>query len=104
MAFRKAIAAETLKLLEGLLREILLVAIRHHAGDQLLAEARDSAGVFKGCHRAAKLVSLAGREAGTLYCDAHGLLLEQGHAQCLTEYPLQFRLGIDDVLLSLAAP
>jgi hypothetical protein len=69
MAFGKAVAAEAFQLLEGLLGEFALVAVRHHAVDQLGAELRDAAGVLEGRHGAAQLVGLAGREAGAF--DGH---------------------------------
>ena len=103
MAFRESVAAEAFELLEGLLGELLLVAVGDHAGDELVAEGGDAAGELEGRHALAELVGLAGREAGAYDGDAHGLLLEQRHAERLAEHLLQLGLRIDDRLLALRA-
>src|SRR5215475_880646 len=104
MAFRKSVTAETFELPEGLLGKIPLVAVRHHAGDQLLTEFGDAARMLESRHGTAELVCLSGGEACTFDRDAHGLFLEQRHPQGLAEHVLKLRLGIDDVLLALSAP
>ena len=58
VAFRKAIGAETLDLLEAAFGEIALIAARHHAADQLFAELVDIAAALEGRHGAAQLVGL----------------------------------------------
>src|SRR5262249_1522404 len=103
VAFRKSVTAETFELLEGLLGEVLLVAVGDHAGDELVAESRDSPGKLEGRHALAELISLAGREAGADYGDLHRLLLEERHAERLAEHLLQFGLRIDDWLQPFAA-
>ncbi len=103
MAFRKSVTAKALQLLEGLLGVIPLIAIGDHAGDQLVAEFRDAARMFEGRHAPSELVGLARREARAFDGDAHRLLLEERHAQGLAEHLLQLGLGIDDILLALAA-
>lgn len=59
VAFQKAVAVETSELLEGLLRGGLLVAIGHHAGDELVTEGRDAAGELEGRLALAELVGFA---------------------------------------------
>src|SRR3546814_957642 len=56
MAFGKAIAAEAFELPEGLLGEFGRIAALDHAGDQLLLELRDPAGVLESRHSAAELI------------------------------------------------
>ena len=104
VALGKAVAAEALQLREGALGEGGLVAARHHAADQLVAERADPAGELEGGHGAAQLVGLAGGEAGAFDGDPHRLLLEQRHAEGLAEHLLQFGLRILDRLLALAPP
>ena len=58
MAFRKAVFAETLDLLEAALREFALVAIGQHAVDHLALESADGADALEGRHGAAQLVGL----------------------------------------------
>jgi hypothetical protein len=81
MALGKAIGAEALDLLEGALGEILTVAARHHAADQLVVEMADPAGHLEGRHGAAQLIGLGRGEARADDGDLHRLLLEEGHAQ-----------------------
>jgi hypothetical protein len=103
MAFRKTVAAEALKLAEGLLSEFPLVATLDHAVDELVLELGHPAGEFERRHRTSELVGLAGREAGALDGDAHRLFLEQRHAERFAENLLQRRFRKHDRLLSLAA-
>ena len=102
MAFRKAIAAEALELPKGLLGILALIAMGDHAGDQLVAEFRDAAGMFEGRHASSELVGLARGKTRACDGDAHRLFLEQRHAQGLAEHFLQLGLGIDHRLLALA--
>src|SRR4029077_9515479 len=88
MAFWKSVTAKTLKLLEGLLGKFPFVAVGDHAGDELVAEGGDAARVLEGGHRLAELVGLARRETGADDGDAHGLLLEERHAERLAEHLL----------------
>ena len=90
VAFGKAVGAEALELPKGLLGELELVAVRHHAGDQLVPERRHPAGELEGRHRLAQHVGFARREAGAFDGDPHRLLLEQRHAERLAEHLLQF--------------
>src|SRR6266404_3189965 len=91
MAFRKAVTAETLKLFERLHRKVLGVAILHHAGDQLLGEFRDAAGVLEGRHGAAELIGFAGCKSRTFDRHAHRLFLKQRYAECLAKAPAPVR-------------
>src|SRR5262245_24394512 len=102
MAFGKSGTAEAFELPEAPHGKIPLVAVRHHADDQLFTEFGDAAGMLESSHGAAELVRLSGSEACTFDCDAHGLFLEQRHPQRLAEHALKLRLGIDDILLALA--
>src|ERR1700730_995946 len=103
MAFRKTVAAEALKLAKGLLSEFPLVAALDPAVDELVLELGHPAGELERRHRAAKLVGLTWREAGTLDRDPHGLLLEQWHAQRLAKYLLKLGLRKHDGLFPLAS-
>src|SRR5438552_12294744 len=53
VAFRKAVGAEALDLVEAAGREIMAVAVRHHAGDEFVAEQVDLAVALEGRHGAA---------------------------------------------------
>ena len=76
VAFRKAIAAEALELPKRLLGILTLIAMGDHAGDQLVAEFRDAAGMFEGRHASSELIGLARGEARACDGDAHRLFLE----------------------------
>ena len=91
MAFRKAVAAEALDLLEGALGEILRVAVRDHAVDHLVAKRADAAGRLERRHRPAQRVGLGRGEAGADDRHLHRLLLEERHAQGLLQHLLQLR-------------
>ena len=86
MAFRKAVFAEALDLLEAALGEIALVALRHHALDHLALERADGADPPERRHRAAQPVGLRRPEAGRHDRDPHRLFLEQRHAERLAEH------------------
>ena len=103
VAFRKTIAAKPLQLPKRLLGIRTLIAMRDHAGDQLVAEFRDAAGMFEGRHASSELISFAWCKARTSDGDTHGLLLEQRDAQRFAEHFFQFGFGIDHLLLALAA-
>ena len=101
MAFGKAIGAKALDLREGAGGEFRLIAMRHHAGDQLVAEMGDAAGHLEGGHGAAQLVGLAGGKPGADDGDLHGLLLEQRHAQRLAQHAAERFGGEGDRLAAL---
>ncbi len=90
VAFRKTIFAEALDLVEAAFGEIAWIAARRHALDQLVAEILDGADTAERRHGAAQLVGLGRREASGDDRDAHRLLLEQRHAECLAEHLLEF--------------
>ena len=102
MALRKAVAAETLELAEGLLGEVLLITAFDHAVDQLVLEPGHAASEFKRGHGAAKLVCLTRREAGAFNCDSHRLFLEQRHAQGFAKHLLKLGLRKHDRFFALA--
>src|ERR1700730_4021130 len=83
VTFRKSVTAKTLQLLEGLFGKLRLIAIGDHAGNQLVAEFRDTARMFEGRHAPSELVGLAWREARAFDGDAHRLLLKQRDPQGL---------------------
>ena len=83
VGFGEAVFAEALDLLEAAFGEVLLVAALDHAVDEFLAEILDLAAAPEGGHGPAQAVGLAGREAGADHGDAHGLFLEERHAQRL---------------------
>src|SRR5690349_17119798 len=98
MALRESVGAEAFELRAGLLGEGLRIAIRDHAGDELVAELRDAAGMLEGRHAAPQPVGLARSKTGAFDRDAHRLFLEQWHAERLAEYSLQFRFRVVDRL------
>src|SRR3546814_20347993 len=57
VALGKSVAAESLDLLEGALGEILGIAARDHAADQLVVEVRDPAGELEGDRKSTRLNS-----------------------------------------------
>lgn len=89
MAFGKAIAAETLDLLEAALGELGGIAARGHAFDQLGPEIVHRADIAEGRHRAAQLVGFRGREIRRNDRELHRLFLEQRHAIGLAEQVLE---------------
>src|SRR5690606_15780630 len=99
MALREAVLAEALDLVEAALGEVVLVAALEHPPDEPLAKAGDGAGLAEGGERAAELVRLVRREAGSDDGDAHGLLLEERHAQRLAQHLAQLLGGELDRLL-----
>ena len=98
MGFRESIAAKAFELFEGLGRELLLVAVGDHAGDELVAKGGDATGELEGRHALPELVGLAWRETGADNGDAHALLLKQWHTQRLAKNLFQLRLRVDDGL------
>src|SRR5580704_6501870 len=98
MAFRKAVLAETLDLMEAALGELAFVVARHHALDHLALERADGADPFEGGHGAAQLVGLRRREAGGDDGDLHRLFLEQRHAERLVQHRLELLGRIGDRL------
>src|SRR3546814_4601157 len=94
VALGKSVAAESLDLLEGALGEILGIAARDHAADQLVVEVRDPAGELEGGHSAAELIGFCRRKPGTDDRHLHCLLLKQRNAQGLFEHGTQLGLGI----------
>jgi hypothetical protein len=98
VTFRKPIRAEAFELREGLLGTGLRVAIRDHAGDQLVAELRNPAGVLERRHAAPEPVGFTRGKAGTFDRDAHRLFLKQRHTERLAEHPFQLRFRIRDRL------
>ena len=89
MAFRKAIAAEALDLLEAALGEVALIAARHHALDHHGLELVDGADIAEGRHGAAQAVGLLVGELRRDHGELHRLLLEERHAQGLGQNLVQ---------------
>ena len=90
VAFRKAVFAEPFDLAEAIFREITVIAAGGHAGDELVAEQMDVAGMAERGHGAAQPIRFVGREFGRGDGDLHRLLLEQRHAESSFENVLQF--------------
>ena len=95
VAFRKAVGAEPLDLLEAGFREFPWIPFGGHAADEFFAEHPDAAGALERRHRAPELVGLAGRKSGADDGDLHRLFLEQRHPQRMAEHVLEFlgRIG-----------
>ncbi len=81
MAFREAVVAEALDLVEAALGEILRVAAAGHALDHLRAVIADGAVAAEGGHGAAEPIGLGGGELRRIHGDLHGLFLEERHAE-----------------------
>src|SRR3978361_623602 len=89
MAFRKAVFAEALDLLEDALGKRLLVAARRHAVDDLVVILLQPARALPRRPRAPQTVRLARREAGGQHGDLHDLFLEHGDTEGAAEGLLQ---------------
>ena len=87
--FGKAVFAEALDLFEAAAGKFLVVAAPGHAAHQPVAKAIDNAAMPEGGHGAPQLIGFGWREAGRDDGDAHGLLLEQRHAEGLVQHPAQ---------------
>src|SRR3954447_1937446 len=98
MALREAIAPKSLKLLEGALGEVAVVAVRDHAGDQLVSEFGDARSELERGHRPPQLIGFAGGEPGCDDRNLHGLLLEERNAKRPLQDALEFRGRIADGL------
>ena len=90
VALRKAVVAEPLDLLETAFGEVPLVPPPHHPLHELVAEAVNGAVVAEAGHGPAQLVRLGRAEPGPDDGDLHRLLLEEGHAQGLSQHLAQF--------------
>ena len=89
VALGEAILAEALDLVEAALGELLRIAACRHAAHHLLMQPVDGAAAAEGGHGAAKLVRLGPGEFRRHHGKAHGLLLEQRHAEGLAQHLLQ---------------
>ena len=81
MAFREAVFAEALDLLEDVVCEVPFIPTIDHPVHQAVIEDADVTMVFPCSHRAPQPVGLSGREAGGKDRDLHHLLLEDRHSQ-----------------------
>ena len=89
VAFGEAVFAEPLDLIEAVLRELGVVAAPDHAANQHVLIGMDGAHMAEGGHGAAQAIGLVAGEFRRLHGDAHGLFLEQRHAQRLAKHPFQ---------------
>ena len=111
MAFRKAIGAKALDLLETALREIALIAARTHALDHHGLEFADGSQMPESRHGATQAIGLHFGKFRRDHGEAHRLFLEQWHAKRLAEHAMQFvgrpmlrrRRGKTDFLMTGAA-
>ncbi|KAG1246254.1 hypothetical protein G6F68_014719 [Rhizopus microsporus] len=90
-AFRKAVIAEALDLLEQVFAVFAAEAVLQHPGQQLLAMRFQPATALPRGHRAAQGIGLARGVAGRIHRQLHHLFLEQRHAQGAREHALQLR-------------
>ena len=102
MALGKTIIAESLDLLEAAFGEGAFVAIVHHAFDEIFLEGMDGAVPAERRHGAAQLVGLGGGEPCRDHGNLHRLFLKQRHALRSVQDFFEFRLGILDLLQSIA--
>ena len=89
VALGEAVGAEPLDLAEAALGEVRVVAPPGHALQEAAAIFTDAPQVAEGGHGPAQAVGVVLAEPGRLDGQAHGLLLEEGHAQGLAQYPVQ---------------
>ena len=89
VALGEAVGAEPLDLAEAALGEVRVVAPPGHALQEAAAVFADAPQVAEGGHGPAQAVGVVLAEPGRLDGQAHGLLLEEGHAQGLAQYPVQ---------------
>ena len=92
VALGKAVFAKALDLVKTIFGEFLGVAAPDQIADHLLLEFMDGADMAERGHCPAQLVGFVGREFRRLDGDAHGLFLEQGHAEGLVQHPAQLVL------------
>ena len=92
VAFRKAVFAEALDLLEAARGEFALVAAIAHAIDEFLLEPLDGADALERRHRAPQPVGFLRLELRRDDGEPHRLLLEQRNTQGLLEHALQLVL------------
>ena len=81
MALGEAVLAEPADLEEALLGELAGVAILEHPFDDLLVKGVDGAVLPPGGHGLTQPVGFVGAEPRPDHGDAHGVFLEEGHAQ-----------------------
>lgn len=86
VAFRKAVFAKALNLVEATLGEVTLIAALDHAFDHHLFELVDRADMAKRCHGTAQAVGLFGAELCSHHGDLHRLLLKQRHPKRTPEH------------------
>ncbi|KOT25677.1 hypothetical protein DM52_4833 [Burkholderia mallei] len=102
MAFRKAILAEALDLLEDLLGEFAGIAALEHPRDDPLVILAEIALAFPRRHRPAQRIGLAGREARRDDRDLHHLLLENRNPERALEHAFERLARIGDLSVRLA--
>ena len=101
---REPVSGESLDLLEDLPREVLRVAARDHARLERRAELRDLVAASLPCgDRATKLIGLSCGESSRHDREGHGLLLEERHAERLSQHRADRLVGVVNGLLSAAA-
>ena len=103
MRFRETVFAKTENLLKDLFREYFTVAAVAHAGYQFLLERLQAALSSPGSHRAAQMISFAGRKSGGGDCQLHHLFLEDWHTEGAFQHLSDFFRRIDDRIDSLTA-
>lgn len=89
VAFGKAVFTESLDLVEAALGEGGVVTAPDHAVDHLALQILHDTAAAEGGHRPAQMIGVLRREAGGLDGHAHGLFLEQRHAQGLAQHLAQ---------------
>jgi hypothetical protein len=83
MAFGKAVAAEAFDLFPTISGKFRVISVCRHAFQEFLTKAVDGPDTLERRHRTPQPVRLARLEARADDGNAHGLLLEQRHAQRL---------------------
>ena len=90
MAFGKSVGAEALDLAKAGLGECARIAASDHPFHHFGTEFVDRADVAERGHGATQLVGFLGREFRGVDGNAHGLFLEQRHAEGFSQHTLQF--------------
>ena len=103
MAFREAVFAEALDLLEDAFCIVQFIAFLDHAAHQPVVKRAEAALPLPGRHGTAQLVGFARREVGGQDGQLHHLLLKDRHAQRALQRLAHFVAGVVHRLFAAAA-
>ncbi len=102
--FGEAVLAKTADLAKDLIGKLFVESFLSHPCQEFFLELFDHARFSPRAHRAAQLVGLARSETGCDDGQFHGLFLKDGDAQRAVQNRFDFIVGVDHLLLAVAAP